>query len=127
MKNTLAEIDHRSRSPSRYEPSSSYSSRRNRLEDTDTASSSYSSRYTPTTSRSSGAEEINRLSRNLERSVSSILSGDYRRDRENREAIDSYSDRIRNAGRDSSYSRSRDEEPATSSYRAGSSRYGEGN
>merc|ERR1712130_789529 len=93
----------RSRSPSRYNPDlPSYSgTRSNRFtEDTATPSSSYSSRYTPSTStsRSSGADEINRLSRNLERSVSSILSGDYRRDRENREFLESYQERARANG-----------------------------
>lgn len=99
----------RSRSPSRYDTSGSYTGRRNRYDDDTTSSgTSYSSRYTPTastsytptastsytptatTSRTSGSDEINRLSRNLERSVSSILSGNYRRERDNREFMESY-------------------------------------
>jgi hypothetical protein len=110
---TTSEIT-RTRSPSRYNPETSYTARSSRF-DTGDSTSPYSSRYTPSrdtgttipttttasslrSGRTSGADEINRLSRNLERSVSSILSGDYRRARDNTEFIENYASTRANRG-----------------------------
>ncbi|CAG5089502.1 Oidioi.mRNA.OKI2018_I69.PAR.g12238.t1.cds [Oikopleura dioica] len=98
---------------------SSYTSRRSRLGlDNDSAGDSYTSRYARQRSeRESSASDISRMSRNLERSVSSILSGDYRRGAESRSFIEEYENdrRARNG-----LSRLGSEEPSTSR----STRYG---
>ncbi|CBY41123.1 unnamed protein product, partial [Oikopleura dioica] len=107
---------YRARSPSRYNPeNSNYAQRRARLglDNNDDSTTSYtatrrarlgldsgldnssgtdySSRYARQRSeRESTASDISRMSRNLERSVSSILSGDYRRGAESRSFIEDY-------------------------------------